>query len=164
MFWSILHFDNGDDSRLAEVVRLLCAQKPELMSTLDDHNDTILHRVVNERYDDGTFFSEELMAAVWQLSPPDAVRAINQNNQTPWQIALWQDNQFAMELMQWKLSLDEIAECEEEYLHRCSSFFDHLCEFIEAAFAKDVARVVWEYLIERPPNRANKRMREEEDD
>lgn len=130
-----------------ETVRVILAHKPELTKSahyLD--GDTLLHFVfwLKRKNNDG--FNEELMTQVLQMNP-DALRMTNDSKQTPLDLAFKFNNKFAIELAQWKLSLDEIVQVFDRKRRGLpQSLFDKLYELVVASLNKDVAMIVYEYL------------------
>lgn len=97
---------------------------------------------------------------------------VNRKHDTPFHVALRSDNQFAVELVQWKLPLDEVVSAYVRCKKECPRLiFDHLGGCLLQALNKDVVRVIYDYSLDdlaadettRRTNK-NKRKRDNDDD
>lgn len=102
------------------------------------------------------------MSLVYQMSP-DALDKTNFGIDTPFHVAIQNDNQFGIELVQSKLSLDAIVGAFAKCNKPCpESFFDKLGECLLESLNKDLVGAVAEYLgleSKRPNKRKEKRPR-----
>lgn len=173
MLWDVLRCGALNDSQVSEIVRLLHAHKPELIENkVDGH--TLLHKVFGFRNDikfelplpnrffGDRLFREESMRTLWQLSPPQALRATHSGIGTPFDVAIGCGNKFAIELVQGKLTFEEIVTAFAPHPKQNQgpflSLLDRLSEWVHP-LNRDLADAVWEYLgFERPANK--KRARE----
>lgn len=170
MMWGAVDSSRRDDSKITEVVKLLAARKPELMESVENEEDkTLLHRVFGlvrheegEEKNDMRLRSEELMRTVWELSPSGGLCAIDTNGNTPFEVAIECKNEFAIELMHGKLSLEEIANAFHASGRFCpQSFFEKYHGFLlEVASSNDVVGLICTYVDLDPPTCARKRHRE----
>lgn len=142
--WELLQCQREKDA--SDVVKLLLEHSPELIQSVDSNRNTILHCVFGCRrtFDsEKQLFSEDLMRTVWRMVP-EALRATNKDNETPFDTALANRNNFAIELVQGHLSLDEMH---FQYFWQCpQSLLDPIWESLVEVLHKDVAGTVYEYL------------------
>lgn len=137
-------------------MKLMLDRKPELVRDTSMYGP-ILSYVFDFRRGSKC---EEMMRKCWQMYPeahtPDYL------GYTPFHVAIRCDNEFAIELVQSKFSLDEImaafAKCEKG----CPHSRLRACLSLESWLNKDVVRVIEEYLGLGEAN-TNKRKREEPD-
>lgn len=162
MFWSVLAMKDFKD--VSGMVKVLLTHKPDLIDSMGPCNNTVLHAAAGFRI---AFrkFSEDLMRTAWQLKP-QAARALNSRKETPLHIAIQLGNEFAIELVQWQFSVEEIMgafaenrrQCPQSLLNnlRTSLLQLHWCELLN----QDSVDTVYEYFGLGPDKRkGNKRMR-----
>lgn len=143
---------------LDRVAKVMLAHNPELARRADLSRSTLLHRVFGLQGEEkDELFSEDLMRTVWQMNP-EAVHATNFDEKTPFDIAVENENQFAIDLVKWQLCFDEISRYRELVP---PSLLDQIWESLSEALHKDLVESVYAYLGDWQPNKKNKRKRDE---
>lgn len=146
MAWEALEH-GADDSRIAQVLKLIHASDHDILGGTKDKKN-MLHLVFNFQVGRGErrpLHSEELMKTVWELSPEAVLHETNYTNHTPFHIAIQSDNEFAIGLVQWKLSINEIVDGFAKFNKKCP-LLESFRESLQMLLSKDVAGTVWEYL------------------
>lgn len=128
----------------------LLAVKPELIFVDDKNGNTVLHLAL--WFTDDT----EFITKLWRLNP-DALHAANVYGQTPLYNAVSIGNDFVIDLLQWKLTFDEVANaftaCNKSYEGRLRPIIKKQCECLAELLNRDVTGTVFEYLgFERSPH------------
>lgn len=161
VFWTVVR---SDVECRDQVVKLLLAHKPELAESVDRISGlTVLHRV----FGGIKRFSEEIVRMVWEMSPPGALHKLLRDSfQTPFHVAIWHDNRFAMELVLGKLSLEEVMSAFIMCKRECPLYLlDKFRECLSVSLNQDVVGTVGEYLgCEGLAKRTNKRMRSDNEE
>jgi len=138
-----------DLQQVEKVLRLLLAHKPELANCIDDRTkNTFLHHALGGAFQLGEDFSAEFMRQIFEMDP-SAVHVVNLDGETPFMLAVASENDFGIELVQCKLSLDHIisafAQHDRDPLNR--AFFDKHCgEVLLRALNADLIGTVYGYL------------------
>lgn len=131
------------------LIDVLLAAKPEWVSIVEPHSgDTLLHFAVRS----SPRLSPSYFTKLWELtSPNDAMRTANKRGKTPFTLAITQNYKFAIESMQWKLSIDEIVNAAS---HTKKASFDRLLAVIGQELAcllhvlnQDVMSIVYAYVL-----------------
>ena len=121
----------------------LLAMKPELISMKDNTGNTALHFLAIKCQ------SREFVEHMWRLYP-EALRAGNEDNSTPFHLAVSGENDCAIELFQWGLTWEEIKEaydkCEKSYVERFKPVLGTQCEGLSELLLPEVVETVFEYL------------------
>lgn len=134
-----------------EAMELLLAHKPELFgSVCPSDGNTVLHRAFGTSKPYDRFFSEEFMTLCWRTQP-NALHVVNQPNEqegpkSPFDVAVECDNKFAMELVQGKLSVEEIvgAFCRFDKTFPRSLLPEGLLRLLNDS--EEVVETIYEYL------------------
>jgi len=126
---------------------LLTVKLEQAQDDRDLEGNTLLHHVLGFTRN-ATLFSKPLMEKVWRLNMA-ASHAVNTHAQTPVHVAIHCANWWAVEMLQWQLSVDQIAHafvaCRAP-LQRIRPVIDQQCEALLAALNQDVSQIVYEYL------------------
>lgn len=124
-----------------DIVDILLACKPTLIYALDQGKNTILHEAIRNlphpMLRNKFISSPNLVVKLWKLNT-DALWIVNGESLTPFQVALMVGREFAIDLLQWKLTWDEIMSafttCSEpmpwnfeEFVARCRPFMEQQC-------------------------------------
>lgn len=129
-----------------KLMDMLLAMKPEWASCVDQSGNTLLHLAA----DSSPPLSPQALTKLWELSPPEAVRAVNEDGDTPFAIAVRNRDDFAMSLLQRKLSVDEILLASEavhpEAVRRLRPALEAECACLLELLHRDVIGTVYEYL------------------
>lgn len=165
-----------------QVVRWLLATKPSLIDSLDEEGRFALHFAVSHDREaiadllvearPGLVFGadnfganilgyisngcrKEFVEKCLQWNPK-ALRQPDHNARTPFHYMIDKDNDTAVEVMQWKLSVDEIADafaiCRKSYEEGLWSIVTSRCEEgLLAYLIRDVVALVCEYVVTPPP-------------
>lgn len=146
MLWAVLDEDKEEISD--EVVKLILDREPKLIRSGSDHNhNTVLHFVFGPRNRRGALFSEELMLKCWQLHP-EALYSTNCRLETPFIVAVRNDNKFATELVHAKLPFDEIVRVFDQCNKPCPrEILGRLHECLSGSLNKDLIEEVYDYSI-----------------
>lgn len=135
--------DYGQD----QVVELLLALKPGLISGRDSTGNTVLHSLV--RYRGWEPPSKASITGVWSMDP-EALQVKNAEGQTPFHVALGVRNKWATEVLQSKLSLDQLvavyADCQVPQERARPLVAEQCEEFLFGLLSRDVVGTVYEYL------------------
>lgn len=166
--------DTAKNANEDSAAKLILTRQPEMIHSIDPDNnhDTILHRAFGSRLThEKVMYSEDLMLLCWQMiNPEEALRQTNDENDTPFVNAVRYGNSFAIELVQSRLPIDEIAEayvkCEKPYPQTILDSLSCRELLLDGLLNEDVMGVVREYILgskDKPPNK-NKRRREDDQD
>jgi len=135
-----------------QTLEVLLANKPELTHVKSSSGGMLLHCMLDRLI---VFFSQAFFTKVWELNK-QAVHVVDNDDETPFHIALRRRFDWEINLMQGQLSFDEIAEaCKQT---RTSQ--DRFRPVIEQLSA-DVTEVVCEYLGFESRKRVGKRARDD---
>jgi len=134
-----------------QTLEVLLANKPELIHVKTGAG-MLLHCVL-DRF---ACLNQSFITKVWELDK-QAVHMVNLSNETPFHIALRRCLDWAIDMMQWQLSFDEILEaCKQTQTSR-DRFRPNVIEQLSA----DVTEVVCEYLGFESRKRVGKRARDD---
>jgi len=132
-----------------QTLEVLLAHKPELIHERVD-NECLLRCALDRQ------FSREFVTKVWELDKR-AMRVVK-DYETPFHVALRKNIKWAIDMMQWQLSLDEIMEA----CKRTQTPHDRFRPSMIEQLSVDLMEVVCEYLGFEPRKRAGKRARDDE--
>lgn len=126
-------------SGLEPMVELLLARSA---LTVDSSANTVLHVATGCQHG-------RLLSRLLALSP-EAVRAVNKHGETPFHLAVAADYTFAIDLLQWSLTFDEIVSaftaCEKSHIERLRPIVEEQCAGLKDVLHRDVVGTVFEYL------------------
>lgn len=147
--YKLVHKSIGTPCMFDNIVDMLLVSKPELIASIDSAGNTVLHLAANSNPP----LSPQCFMTLWQSLVRDDVRAVNTAGQTPFSIAVRRNNDFALDLMKWKLSLQEMEESCAVSSPQLVQLRSKLRPAIEAESAcllhflhRDVVGTVYEYL------------------
>jgi len=150
--WTPLHWAINYDHE-AVAVQLLVNHPPIIASHV---GDTALHLSMERSH------FTRLTPLLWQMYP-NAMRVPNNEGFTPFAVAVRNDNEFAIELVQWKLPIDKIVkDCVLGSLsyERFRPVLEKQCEALAIVLNQDVLGTVFEYLgfdyIKQPQRKKSK--------
>lgn len=139
--WTALHCAACNGHCL--VAEMLLASTPELVHRVTDRGRTVLH-LASE-----CGRSKQFITKLLALNP-SALRAVNSDSNTPFCIAVAHGNDCAIELLQMRLTLDEIADtfvaCKKSYEERLRPVMEEQCACLAESLSQDVVGEVFEYL------------------
>lgn len=158
--WTALHYAVYRDQ--VSCVEVLLAHRPQLVFAKDKRGNTALH-VAAQRS-----LSPRLIASLLQVSPNSLSREFNENCKLPFHVAVDSLNDCAVDLLQWFLSIDELAaafsrrmavESDWElgafsfrrphsynYKLRLRPLMEQQCESLLSYLCRDVVDIVYEYV------------------
>jgi len=122
--------------------------KPALAHKTDQWGNTVFHLAAQSE-------SKDYIEEVWKLKP-DAVRALNTNGETPFQLLVQTQKEHAIDLLQWSMTFDEVVSayvfCKNpRWVDRLQPVLEAQCEPLNVLLLPDVASTVFEYLgLKRP--------------
>lgn len=142
---SVLHF--AALGKRESTVRSLLAYSPELVKGIDQaEENTVLHVVL-----ENCKHQRELVEDVWRLNP-QALHIANSEGATPFHIAVRYELDYALELFQWSLTIDEIELAYQQnrgslgnYVERFKPVLEAQCELLTVWLPGEVVKVVVEY-------------------
>lgn len=122
-------------------MELVLAARPEWLSSVDPRSgDTLLHLAVRS----SPRLPPRAFLRLWQLRAAD-VRIPNTLGKTPFAAAVAKANDFAVDLMQWHLCLDEIMAVTSQW-SRFRPVLEGVCSDLAVLLNRDVMGTVYEYL------------------
>lgn len=138
--WTALHYTcQGGSSSMAEMFLTI---KPDLALATNSAGNTPLHFAA------AWFRRGNAIKRLLELNP-NALRAANKSCKTPFQIAVFNGNNEAIELMQSHLTFGEIIDCflaEKKSPERYRSVVKSQCESLVVSLSQDVVGTVYEYV------------------
>lgn len=143
--WNALHV--AVLNAQAGIAETLLAHNPGLIHSTTPDGDTVLHLACMSELEQNKPFYARLLG-----SNPAALRAANCNARTPFEMALVNCNECAMEVIEPELIFDEIVNafiaCEkmDDYEERFRPIIERQCECFKDLLNQDVVGIVFEYL------------------
>lgn len=127
------------------LIDTLLAIRPDLITSISRTGDTILHIAACCRY------NPQLFTKIWQLRSDD-VSMINNFGDTPFSFAVLHANNFAIDLMQRKISFDEIvrtfAACGlDDAAAAVATTLEAECACLLDLMHQDVVGIVFDYCL-----------------
>jgi len=135
-------------SQCERVLEYLLAIKPEQAFMRDFEGNTLLHAVLwSARYDsyerrEWKFCSETLMKKVWETNK-GALQQVNNQKETPFELAMRRANRTAHELFKWQVTIDEHV---NNSLETVRPFVEQQCTCLLATLGQDVMGIIVDYL------------------
>jgi len=152
IIWALHHHTLEELENGERVVEVFLKHDPELVHRRLS-GGTLLQILLEDRYKN---IGQEFITKVWRMNP-DAVHMVDNEEQTPFLLALRQGLDWAIDLMQWQLSLDDIQEACEQTDRDLERFRPAIEPLLLLSFSQEV---VGEYLGFDPIKRASKRPRD----
>jgi len=141
-----------------ETAKILLAAKPDLVFVVNSQGDSLLHLAVR-------FECKELIVKLWQLYP-QALYMTNHTSNTPFDVAVIHENDFAIELLQPTVTFDMAAGAflrfNKGYMEQLKPIVERQTVCLAKLISRDVESTVFEYLgFEPVPNGAKTKVNEE---
>lgn len=143
--WTPMHYAASRGREV--VVDMLLAVNPQLIFAVGK-DGTVLHLACYSRSRNKDFFARLL-----ELNP-GALRAVDSDSHTPFGVAVAYENDSAVEVLQWKLTIEDIVHTFT--IHNSNNkrsyrpIVEGQCECLVASLSRDVVGLVFEYLFKLP--------------
>lgn len=131
-----------------EIAKWLLEKRPKLVTLTDEDGETVLHHCVST-LGAGTNMSVPFIKQVYEMYP-QALRSGNKHGNTPFHDAIANNKKEIIEMLQWYLGIDEIADsfafCKKSFDTTMWPVIEAQCEPLLTSLNRDVVGTIFQYL------------------